>query len=301
MKGIITHNGKFHADDVFAVATLELAHPDEKFDVRRTRDKGEIAAGDFVVDVGGEYDGKKFFDHHQSGGAGIRENGIPYASFGLVWKEFGAVICGGDFFVQKQIDDSLVASLDANDNGVKISEEIYPVSHFDIGSFIAAHNLTWLEEEELGEAAEAKRLEIFLTLVNFAKDLITRSIKRHKDKNLAYQLVKDIYEKSEDKRIIVLEKYMPSEDALMEFSEPVFVVYPQSDNKGWVAKTISKAKNSFESRLPFPISWAGKMDSDLQSVTGVPDALFCHNKRFLAVAGSKDGAIKLSELALNTK
>ena len=41
-------------------------------------------SADIVIDVGGQYDpdaGR--FDHHQRGGAGERENGIPYSSFGL--------------------------------------------------------------------------------------------------------------------------------------------------------------------------------------------------------------------------
>jgi len=36
----------------------------------------------------------------------------------------------------------------------------------------------------------------------------------------------------------------------------------------------------------------------LAKVTGVPDATFCHNGRFLAVAKSKEGALKLAEIAL---
>jgi uncharacterized UPF0160 family protein len=34
------------------------------------------------------------------------------------------------------------------------------------------------------------------------------------------------------------------------------------------------------------------------AVTGVDDALFCHAKRFLAVASSHDGITRLAELAL---
>jgi uncharacterized UPF0160 family protein len=40
------------------------------------------------------------------------------------------------------------------------------------------------------------------------------------------------------------------------------------------------------------------MNEELAQVTGVADAVFCHNKLFMAVAKSKEGAIKLAELAL---
>jgi len=76
---IATHNGNFHADDVFSVAALKCIYPSIK--LIRTRDLELIGQADIVLDVGGVYDpdaGR--FDHHQRGGAGERENGIPYSS-----------------------------------------------------------------------------------------------------------------------------------------------------------------------------------------------------------------------------
>lgn len=305
MKKIATHSGTFHADDVFAVATLLMAHPEEAFQIIRTRDEALISEGDFVVDVGGKYDGKKYFDHHQAGATGGHENGVPYASFGLVWKEFGAQVCGGDFFVAKQIEDGLVSSLDAHDNGIKIYEELLPVSPFELSHYVSSFNPTWLEEDEWGSVTEEKTLAIFLGLVDWARDFILREIKRHKDKNIAYKLVQDIYTKSKDRRIVVFDKYYPWQDALSEYPELAFAVYPQSDGQkgvqSWAAKTVPKEKGSFESRVSFPESWAGKRDVELARETGVPDALFCHNKLFIATAKSRDGAIKLAELALGGK
>ena len=50
IKKVATHNGKFHADDVFAVATLSLVFASE-IQVCRTRDEVTIATADIVVDV----------------------------------------------------------------------------------------------------------------------------------------------------------------------------------------------------------------------------------------------------------
>ena len=44
----------------------------------------DLPDGTIVLDIGG---GK--YDHHQRGGNGARENGVPYASCGLIWREFG--------------------------------------------------------------------------------------------------------------------------------------------------------------------------------------------------------------------
>ena len=78
-----THSGKFHADDVFSAALLLYLNPE----IMITR--GNRVPEDFdgiVFDIGrGQY------DHHQKDSR-IRENGIPYAAFGLLWEELGADI-----------------------------------------------------------------------------------------------------------------------------------------------------------------------------------------------------------------
>ncbi|MFQ9697590.1 MAG: MYG1 family protein, partial [Zhenhengia sp.] len=75
------HNGVFHADEVFGVALMETIEPD--LQVIRTRDEAVIAECDIVADVGG---GK--YDHHQADKV-LREDGIPYCAFGLLWRDYG--------------------------------------------------------------------------------------------------------------------------------------------------------------------------------------------------------------------
>jgi transketolase C-terminal domain/subunit len=85
---IVTHGGKFHADDAWAVAVIKVCTP--RRELVRTRDQAIIDRGDIVIDVGGIWDpalGR--FDHHQKGFSGARQSGVPYASAGLVWREYG--------------------------------------------------------------------------------------------------------------------------------------------------------------------------------------------------------------------
>lgn len=299
MKTLVTHNGTFHADDVFAVATFILAHPEDKWQIIRSRDTEIINKADVVIDVGGEFDPKRSrFDHHQQGGAGVRENKIPYASFGLVWREFGSKIVEGDFFVSKQIDDEIVSSIDANDNGIKISNELENISLFDISKYIKINNLTWKEEEEYGDKADSKRLDIFLKLVDFATSIIVREVKRFKDKNSAYKLVESVYSDSKDKRVIIFDKYYPWQDVLINYPEPLIAIWPSDGGKKWSAAMVPKEKNSFATRIQFPKDWAGLRGDELKNETGVSDAEFCHNGRFLVVAKTKEGAISLANKAL---
>ena len=108
---IVTHNASFHADDVLACATLSiyLDKKNEQYEIIRSRDTKIADLADYVVDTGGIYDSaKNRYDHHQVGGAGKHENGVPYASFGLVWKHFGLSLCEGDNEMFKKIEDELV-------------------------------------------------------------------------------------------------------------------------------------------------------------------------------------------------
>src|SRR6185369_12848851 len=136
-----------HPDDVFAVATLKLLlENDQELTIIRTRDVEKISAADYVVDVGGEYDpARNRFDHHQTSGAGKRENTIPYASFGLVWKKFGEQVCGSKEIADK-IEEKLVLTIDADDNGLIFSEpKIKDLYSYDIPSFFYSLNPTWKE------------------------------------------------------------------------------------------------------------------------------------------------------------
>ena len=106
---IATHNGKFHADDVFGVALLTQLFPDAQ--VVRSRDKEVLDGADIVLDVGGTYDAAaRRFDHHQLT-SGARPSGILYSAFGLLWQHYGLEFCGGDERVWGKIDRRLVTAI----------------------------------------------------------------------------------------------------------------------------------------------------------------------------------------------
>lgn len=293
-KTVATHSGAFHADEIFAVATLMLALKEEVF-VVRTRDPKAYEKADFVIDVGGVYDPKNGrFDHHQIGGAGMHQNTIPYASFGLLWKEYGVELCGGDSIVAERIEQRLVSAIDAPDNGISIytniHKDIYPYTIGDVFSaYFPDGNVT---NENIDRA--------FLSCVSIAKDLLFREIEKAKNFVTQEHIVEDIYQKSEEKGIIVLENRYPWAEVLARYPEPQFVVYPDIDMKKWSVKGVRNEPRSFDLRKMFPVTWAGKRDVELQEISGVQDAVFCHNGRFIAVAESKEGAIALARIALNS-
>lgn len=293
-KTIVTHDGKFHADEVFAVATLLLLEPDAK--VIRTRDAHAIVKSDIVVDVGGVYDEKaNRFDHHQVGGAGKRfaqdgAEGIPYAAFGLVWQRFGEKLSGG-INIARRVEEVLVVPIDANDNGIDLSTPKFAHgSPYEISDIFRSFNPTWLEKEASSDAG-------FTEAALFAKRIIEREVKRAEAIVIGIRKVEEAYVASSDRRLIVLDEDYSWKDTLARFPEPLYVVHPQ--NGSWRLYCVRDNPHLFVNRKDLPEAWAGLRDSKLSRMTGVPDAVFVHRNRFMAVAKTKEGAIKLAELALS--
>jgi uncharacterized UPF0160 family protein len=293
MKTIATHSGLFHADEVFAIAVLSLHLSEEEITVVRTRDESIISSAHIAVDVGRKYDVGQFrFDHHQEGGAGVRGNGIPYASFGLIWKEYGLALLGGSMEAWEYIDQRLVCPIDAIDNGVSLSTNLYKdIYSFTIQDVVASYHGGF-------EASKEDHDKNFRIAVDFAQGVLKRELQKALEYQTLQKLVKESYDQSSQKKIIVLEGKYPWVDVLVTETEPVFVVYPDREGDRWVAKGVPVSSRSFERRKLFPLTWAGKIDGELQEVSGVPGALFCHTGRFIAVANSREGALALAEKAL---
>jgi len=294
-KTLVTHNGTFHADDIFAVATLMLLH-DDQISIVRTRDESVVDKADMVVDVGMEYDpSRQRFDHHQEGGAGARVNGIPYSSFGLVWKEYGEEICG-DRAVAADIEERLVASIDALDNGVDTTSRVkdgYPFRY-------SISDVMWLYRPTWEEASEETLYAGFLKAVSLAKFIISREIDKLKSDFKAQEYIRSVYEMSQDKRILILDSCAPWEKVVSAFPETLFVVHPSlASDVNWSAEVVRDDSTTFSSnRISFPESWAGKREDELRAITGIDGAIFAHRARFKVVADSKQAVLALVNIAL---
>jgi uncharacterized UPF0160 family protein len=292
-KKLITHNGSFHADDIFATATLSLIleKKGESFEIIRTRDTDIINQGDYVYDVGGVYDEKiNRFDHHQKDFKEKRDNGITYSSFGLIWKKFGLELSNSEK-TSEIIDKRLVAPIDAGDNAIDLVENKYDVSPYFIQNFFYSMRPTWKETSVNVD-------EMFFKCVEMAKVILLREIIQAGDFVLAEKKIEEDYQKAEDKRIIILEQDYYHENILNKYTEPLFIIYPRTDGMSWGVKAIKEDPTTFKNRKDFPTEWGGLRDEELQKITGVADAVFCHKGLFMAVAKTKEGVIKLAELAL---
>ncbi|HZN47506.1 MAG TPA: MYG1 family protein [Ramlibacter sp.] len=316
---IATHSGSFHADDVFGVAVLAALHP--QHEIVRTREPREVAAADFAVDVGGEWDpGRGRFDHHQRGfdgarltvdasGATVRAEG--YASAGLVWREFGASYVRqlaqrmGHTLAEEKIgqvvqdvDASLVRYLDLVDTGAQV---VSP-GVAGLSSQLALLNGTWLEEQGLDGAGKAQlQMERFREAMAMMQRLLQRLVLRRIGQELAADKVRGSERLLDGRVLFLAEGGMPWTSVVVdEMPQVLLVLYPESDESGerFVLRTAPAGKDTFASRMDLPQAWGGLRERQLAAACGVPDALFCHTNLFIAVAGTFAGALRMAELAL---
>ena len=289
---VATHDGSFHADEVFAIAALSLL--DEPLEVIRTRDRDLMAGCDLRVDVGFAYDpATGTFDHHQREFSLQRENGVGYASFGLIWREFGARICGDDSELAAEVDRALVAGVDANDTGQSISKPLIDgVRALTVNGVVGAFNPRW--DEQLTPDDERARFDEAVAL---AAGILSREIRGIASGLKSARLVREAIVNSPDVRVVQLDENIPWKSVVVpEAPEALFVMYPK--RQGWGLEAVPRELGTFENRLDLPEAWGGLDGPDLAALTGVEDALFCHAKRFLVVARTREGIEALARQAL---
>ncbi|WP_270739312.1 MYG1 family protein [Massilioclostridium coli] len=266
---VITHAGKFHADDVFSTALLQIINPN--ITVTRVFSVPEDTDA-LIYDIGW---GK--FDHHQKD-AEIRENGVPFAAFGLLWREFGKQVleqgCTPEQAEQEQqrFDENFIQPLDLEDNT--------GCGH-PLADAIGLFNPSWDSSENPDDC--------FVEAVQFAKTILQHKIDSIFSIYRAKLLVESALKEAQN-HIVILSRFAPWRLYLVG-SDAEFVVYP-SQRGGYNAQTVPISNDSNISKFDFPEEWAGKPDQELKQLSGIPTLRFCHNNRFLVATETLEDAVK---------
>ena len=285
----ITHGGTFHADEIMATVILEKVYGD--ITVCRTFRVPEDLKEDVIV-----YDiGFGAFDHHQKGGNGARENGVPYAACGLIWKEFGSQIvantCNPEL-VWNLIDRDLIQGIDAGDNGAMPKAD-YPAQAMSFSAVISGFNPNWDSNEDPDEA--------FAKAVELAEVVFDNTLASTIAKAKAEQIVEEAIEKAEE-HIMVLNQFVPWQEYIFSSTSPKadeiqFVVFP-SNRGGYNWQCVPDGLGSFGQRKSVPEEWKGLRDDDIQKVTGIDTATFCHPAGFIGGAETFADAYALAKKAV---
>lgn len=291
---VSTHDGFFHADEVFALAVVSLLMKKEGKQIKiiRSRDREVFEKAQVVVDIGGVNDPTtNHFDHHQPGGAGKRENGIPYAAFGLVWRHWGEKITSKE--VVEKVEKKLVMPIDAIDNGVNLSAPIFAgISDYSIA------NAIWI----LGEFDESGgNDQSFQTALDFAGRILEGEIKKAELAIEGEKVVEAEIIAQGEPEVLVLSVYYPWTKAVSRYKKIMFVVFPNKGNSNWCIQAARDEVEGFGGdRTSFPPEWRGLTDEELVGVSGIVGALFCHKAGYFGTAKTKETAIQMARQTLTS-
>lgn len=266
-----THAGRFHADDVFSTALLQLCNP--KLTVQRGYHVPPQFDG-IVYDVG---DGP--YDHHAKGSP-VRPNGVPYAAFGLLWRELGAELIGEA--EAARFDQHFVQPLDLDDNKGTGNQ---------IAGLIAAYNPAW--------DSQAAADDCFAEAVTVAKSLLAHKLDGIRAITRAADEVNAAIAKSRD-GIVRLARFAPWKQQCIPAPELLFVVYP-SQRGGWCAQGVPARFDKPALKVPFPTHWAGLTDAELQAASGIAGLHFCHAGGFLVTGGTEQDVLDACRAALDNE
>lgn len=274
---VVTHNGSFHTDEVFASVLIRM-FVDPNTEVIRTRDEGDLERytndpNVWVVDVGRSYDESlRNFDHHQASFNKFWENAYPptpFSSCGLVWiylKKKGLIQKSYSDAVIKTVEDRLIKKIDQHDNRVKKLPQavMFMLANRDdntIENFYRAMQM-----------AEWHLIDTFA----FAEGLEANS-KKVLDLNF-----------EGDGQIAIFEEYAQHIiPAVSNGTDAKIIVMPKDNGNSWSIRSIARPEEGYLT----PYWWRGKSEQELIGITGIDDIKFVHKAGYLASAGSRESAL----------
>jgi len=246
IKRIATHQNLFHADELTAIALLKVFKPEFEYIINRLPHQAHIENPqdyDYIIDIGRQYDGVRFFDHHQSSPKDDNR-----ASAGLIW----------DYLELNSLDylgiEAFVHQVDANDLGLREPNE------HSIISLIKSLNITDVYSKEQDEA--------FM----FALEIVTKyiqSLKNQSDnRSNAYNKLSSCEQRN---NIIVSQEFIPELQYTLVDTEVDYFMWFNKDQNTWKIQSVPVKYGSFEFKKPLEPS--KKNDN----------VTFVHNGKFFAV------------------
>ena len=329
-KQICTHSGNFQADESLAVYMLRLLPQWKDAKVVRSRNPDDWAASDIVVDVGAQYDGTKFFDHHQRGFMETFSDKFEtkLSSAGLVYKHFGkdiikciletattttpTKISEDDLdLIHIRIYEAFMEAIDANDNGIdcydlkgtKIKPK-FKEGNITIPGIVSQLNPKWNEDH----SSEAFDRQFFKAsefvggaFVDIVKDYALSWLPA---KSLVKQAIETRKQVDPSGKIILLSQYCPWKEHLYDIEKELgieneiqFVLFEDS-SKTWRVSTVPVSPGSFSFRRGLPENLRGLRDEELSEKSGVPGCVFIHASGFIGGATTQDSVLQLARMSL---
>lgn len=322
---IATHDGSFHADETVACAIISYVH--ERCEVVRTRIPELLEKADIIIDVSGIND-EKHFDHHSNAFNLKRDNGINYATAGLMWKKFGMEYLekiAQEYFdperrqeftdeiyraAHERIDREIMYMVDLNDNGQLNTyvRDIVPVHNEgeqavmdqlnefyqcspDIPYLVAMQNLP--------NVSGAEQDKNFMMTVKLLKTMLINASINALYSELGIAKVMKLYTGGE---LLIMHEKLPWTQAVLSnfehFDKCQLAIYPDR-KRGWRVQALpfSKAER-FKNKIVAPKAWRGLDGKALDEVTGLQGTIFVHRAGFTGGALEFDTIMAMAKLWL---
>ncbi len=277
---IVTHNGSFHTDEIFASALIKMfVNPDVEVVRTRCDRKLEKYTNDpnvWVVDVGRSYDeALRNFDHHQASFNKFWDNTVPptpYSSCGLVWsylKKKGLIQKHHSDEIIKIVEDRLIKKIDMHDNRVKKLPQavMFMLANRDNNTIDDFHRVMKMAKWHLNDT--------FAFAEGVAKNA-------EKMKCITFEGGGEIAVFNEHVQHII--------PAVSSNTNAKIIVMPKDNGASWSVRSIARPEEGYLT----PYWWRGKFDKELRTITGIDDIIFVHKAGYLASAGSRKSALKIA-------
>lgn len=145
--------------------------------------------------------------------------------------------------------------------------------------------------------------EAFLKAVAFAEIVFDNIFATAVSKAKAQKIVDEAIQKSEG-HIMVLDQFVPWQEFIFasineKATEVQFVVFP-SNRGGYNWQCVPDALGGYGQRKAVPAEWKGLREKELQTITGVATASFCHPAGFIGGAETLEDALALAKIAVES-
>ena len=282
---VVTHDGIFHADEVFACALLCIAYGQENVSIIRTRDnevltKATHDADVWVVDVGDDFNPYMLnFDHHMRDFNLTNSFGNKLSSFGMVVEALLVL----NFFTE--VKESLLKfsnKVDMLDNGIEVAEDLRFISVFN----------SYSDNEVIN----------FYAALEVAMTYLRSLINQWKEERIINMRLNDSLGNMTEDGIIYNTDYIPVDERANAIPEAKLVVYKSKTGTFNIQSVNVGETKDFSVRCPAPSKWLGLRDNELIRASGGLPLTFCHVGGFLTVTSTNDidEALRVARIIINT-
>lgn len=275
---IATHNGRFHDDELCALAILKEAIPDIPFNIVRTRDPEEIASADIVIDVGG---GR--FDHHFST---VRyPNKVPMASCGKIL----AAVEPSQQMINILNKMSFYAVQCADNGERQTTPRDCITNYFD---WVSSFNPTYEERTP----SESEYYDKFIEAYEIVRRIYRRMRAVASAQLNSFEVLNKAPTHVNNRFIELPTGGIPWYQYLTVNPNLLGVIFKDIDDGNWKVRVAPVYPGAKEMKVYFPASWGGLTDQAFEITSKIQGAVFCHLGLFLASFKTKEGALTACRL-----